>query len=211
MGRCDVSVLVIVNDVNPTIDYYRKSYSGELSPADLNFKLYTYANNAKRTFDPSKKASFKTHLNSHLSKIMRDVHETASPFKVSEEVGLNINRVRKAKDEFYMMNGTDPTPAEIATTTGLSKKIVNKYSRMSRIHPVKVLDGNFGMETFDVKSMLPDLKGKEKLVGESISMDMNTSKALKHTGLSKSKYYRTRSSLRDKMKASFLRTQGQSI
>ena len=68
-----------------------------------------------------------------------------------------------------------------------------------------------GIETFDVKSMLPDLKGKEKLVGETISRNMNTSRSLKHTGLSKSKYYRTRDTLRDKMRTSFLRVQGQNL
>ena len=200
-----------MDDTTSTIDYYRKSYAGELSPADLNFKLYTYANNAKRTFDPKKKASFKTHLNSHMSKLMRDVHETSSPFKVSEEVGLGINKIRKAKDEFYMMNGSDPTTAQIASATGFSKKIVNKYSKMSMIQPIKFMDASAGMETFDVKSMLPDLKGKERLVGETISKNMNTSKALKHTGLSKSKYYRTRDTLRDKMRTSFLRVQGQNL
>ena len=198
-----------MNDINSTIDYYKKSYSGELSPADLDFKLYTYANNAKRTFDPSKKASFKTHLNSHMSKLMRDVHETSSPFKASEELGLNINRIRKAKDEFYMMNGVDPTPKQISKATGFSTKIVDKYSHMAKIQPVKVTHINGGIDTFDVSGMLPDLKGKEKLVGETISRDMNTSSALKHTGLSKSKYYRTRDTLRDKMRSSFLRTQGQ--
>ena len=200
-----------MDDTTSTIDYYRKSYAGELSPADLNFKLYTYANNAKRTFDPKKKASFKTHLNSHMNKLMRDVHETSSPFKVSEEVGLGINKIRKAKDEFFMMNGSDPTTAQIANATGFSKKIVNKYSKMSMIQPVKFLEGTPGIETFDVKSMLPDLKGKEKLVGETISRNMNTSRSLKHTGLSKSKYYRTRDTLRDKMRTSFLRVQGQNL
>ena len=197
--------------MNSTIDYYRKSYAGELSPADLDFKLYTYANNAKRTFDPKKKASFKTHLNSHMSKLMRDVHETSSPFKISEEVGFGINKIRKAKDEFYMMNGSDPTTTQISTATGLSKKLVNKYSQMSTIQPVKIIDGGIGIETFDVKSMLPDLKGKEKLVGETISKNMNTATALKHTGLSKSKYYRTRDTLRSKMRKSFLRVQGQKL
>ena len=200
-----------MDDTTSTIDYYRKSYAGELSPADLNFKLYTYANNAKRTFDPKKKASFKTHLNSHMNKLMRDVHEVSSPFKVSEEVGLGINRLRKAKDEFYMMNGSDPTTSQLADATGFSKKIINKYSRISMIQPIKITDGDNGFETFDVKGMLPDLRGKEKLVGESISKNMNTAKALKHTGLSKSKYYRTRDTLRDKMRRSFLRVQGQKL
>lgn len=199
----------MTSDTDSVINYYRRSYAGELSPADLNFKLYSYANNAKKTFDPKKKASFKTHLNSHMNKLMRDVHEVSSPFKVSEEVGLGINKIRRAKDEFYMMNGSDPTPGEIATATGLSKKLVNKYSKMSNVQPVKVIEGNGGIETFDVKSMLPDLTGKEKLVGETISGNMNTSRSLKHTGLSKSNYYRTRDNIRGKMRESFLRVQGQ--
>ncbi len=193
------------------IDYYRKSYSGELSPADLNFKLYTYANNAKRTFDPSKKASFKTHLNSHLSKLMRDVHETSSPFKISEEVGLGINRVKKAKDEYYMMNGRDPSSAEIASATGLSKKIVNKYSGMSRIQSIKIDEFKGGIDTFNVSGMLPDLAGKDKLVGETISGNMSTAKALRHTGMSKSRYYRARDGVRGKMREAFLRTREQNI
>ena len=200
-----------MSDINSTIDYYRKAYAGELSPADLNFKLHTYASNAKRTFDPTKKASFKTHLNSHMNKLKRDVHETSSPFKVSEDVGFGINKIRKAKDEFYMMNGSSPTTEDISIATGISKKIVNKYLDMSNIQSIKLLEGSIGIETFDVKGMLPDLKGKEKLVGETISMNMNTSKSLKHTGLSKSNYYRTRDTIRDKMRKSFLRVQGQNL
>ncbi len=198
-------------DTNAVIDYYRKSYAGELSPADLNFKLHTYASNAKRTFDPKKKASFKTHLNHHLSKIMRDVHETSSPFKISEEVGLGINRVKKAKDEYYMAHGRDAGSSDIANMTGLSKKIVNKYSNMSRIQSVKVNEFKGGIDTFDVSSMLPDLTGKDKLVGETISGNMNTSKSLKHTGMSKSNYYRIRDGLKSKMRDSFLRTREQNL
>ncbi len=201
----------MTRDTNSTIDYYRKSYAGELSPADLNFKLYTYAENAKRTFDPSKKASFRTHLDSHLSKIRRDVHEVSSPLKISEEVGLNINRVKKAKDEYYMMKGKDPSSSDLALATGFSKKMVNKYSDMSRIQSVKVREFNGGVDTFDVAGMLPDLTGKDKLVGETISGNMNTSKALRHTGMSKSKYYRARDSIRGKMRDSFLRTRGQNL
>ncbi len=82
---------------------------------------------------------------------------------------------------------------------------------MSRVQSVKIDEFKSGTDLFDVSGMLPDLSGKDKLVGETISRNMSTSSALKHTGMSKSKYYRSRDGIRDKMRSSFLRTRGQNL
>ena len=190
----------------PSLDHYRRSFSGELPPAELEYKLFTYSSQAKKTFDPSKNASYKTHLDSYMSKMKRDIHNSHSTMKVSEGVGLGINKIKKAKDEFYMIHGKTADTKAIATATGLSQSIVRKYDKMSTIKPVVTSGFQGGMDYVDVQGLLPGLKGKDKLVAETISQDMDTSKALAHTSMSQSTYYRNRDALGTRMREAFIRT-----
>ncbi len=188
------------------IDHYRRSFSGDLPSAELEYKLFTYSSQAKKTFDPSKNASYKTHLDSYMSKMKRDIHNSHSTMKVSEGVGLGINKIKKAKDEFYMVHGTTADTKAIAKATGLSPSLVKKYDNISTIRPVMTSEFQGGMDYVDVQGLLPGLKGREKLVAETISQNMSTKKALSHTNMSQSTYYRNRDALGTRMKEAFIRT-----
>ena len=196
----------LVEQHKSTLDHYRRTYGSELPPAELEAKLFTYSQNAERTFDPSKNASFKTHLSNHLNKLKRDVHNSGSNFKVSEDVGMSINKIRTSKDELYMMHGQEPTDKEIAKHTGISQKLVSKYSRMSEIKGVVTDKFEGGTNYASVSSMLPDLSKKESLVADTIEQDMSTAEALKHTKMPNTVCYRERNKLRDRMRSSYLRS-----
>ena len=194
-----------------TINHFKRTYSSELSPAELDYKLYTYSQNAERTFDKTKNASFKTHLSNHLNKLKRDVHESSSNLKVSEDVGMAINKLRTANDELYMMHGRDATDAELAKHTGFKSKFVNKYKKMGQIKAVVTDKFGGGTNYVSMQSLLPDLSGKEKKISETIEKGMSTPKALKHTGMSNGAYYSGLNKLRARMRKSYIRNNTQEV
>ena len=188
-----------------TIDHFRRTFSSEIPPAELELKLFTYANNAERTFDKNKNASFKTHLTHHLNKLKRDVHQAGSNLKVSEDVGMAINKIRTSSDEFYMKHGREPTTKELAKATGIKEHLVNKYKKMGEIKTVATDDFGNGMDYVSVQNLLPDLNGREKKVADTIEQNMNNKDALKYTGLSNGAYYKERNKLRDRLRQAYLR------
>jgi len=199
----------LVSNHKDTLDHFRRTYSSELPPAELDLKIYTYANNAERTFDKNKNASFKTHLTHHLNKLKRDVHQSGSNLKVSEDVGMAINKIRTSSDEFYMKHGRDPSTKELAKATGLKEGLVNKYKRMGEIKTVATDKFGSGMNYASIQSLLPDLQGKEKKVADTITQDMGNKDALKYTGLSNGAYYKERNKLRTRLRQAYLRTNTQ--
>ena len=201
----------LVSDHKGTIDHFRRTYSAELPPAELELKLYTYAGNAERTFDKTKNASFKTHLSHHLNKLKRDVHNSGSNLKVSEDVGMSINKLRTSGDEFYMKHGRMPDNRELAKHTGMPEKFVDKYKKMGKIKTVATDKFNGGVNHVSLQSLLPDLTGRDKKIADTITMNMSTPEALKHTGMSNTAYYKGRNKIRSRMRSSYVRLNTQEM
>jgi len=195
----------MIREHQSTIDYFRRVYSNDIPPAQLDYKLFKYSQEAAKSFDPKKNASFKTHLSNHLAKLKRDVHSSGSTIKTGEEVGYSIHRIKRAKDEFYMVHGREPENAEIAKAVNLSEKIVGKYDRMSSIKAVRSDTADRGSMSVKMNELLPNLNKTDKAIVRTITGDMGVSEALKHTGLSKSSFYRKRDLLSSDMKESYLR------
>ena len=193
-----------------TISYYKYQFSGNLPPAELDMKLDEYSQQAVKNFDASKGASFSTHLSRHLEKIKRDIHSSTSTLKSSEEVGLSINKLGKAKDELYMTLGREPTDKEISDATKIPQHIVTKHLSLKNAGRPSIQEFK-GVSEISVSNLLPDLSKSDNLVASTIEQDMSTSAALKHTGLKKTIYYRRRAKLADRMKSAFLRTQTQEL
>ena len=195
----------LVSDHKGTIDHFRRTYSAELPPAELELKLFTYANNAERTFDKTKNASFKTHLSHHLNKLKRDVHQSGSNLKISEDVGMSINKLRTSGDEFYMKHGREPNIQELSKHTGMPEKFVNKYKKLGKIKTVATDKFGGGTNYVSLQGLLPDLSGRELKVADTITHDMSTKDALKHTGMSNTAYYKERNKIRSRMRNSYVR------
>ena len=193
------------SDYKNTINHFKRVHSADIPSAELDLKLYTYAKNAERTFDKSKNVSFNTHLSNHLKKINRDVHNSGSIMKSSEDVGMSINKIRTARDEFYMKNGVEPSNSELSKFIGVPERIIDKHDKMGNVKIIHDDNVGNGMNYVSIKSMLPDLRGEEKKVADTIEKDMPTEEALKYTGMKNTTFYKTRNSLRDRMRKSYLR------
>jgi len=194
-------------DANNVLDKYRAAFSDKLPKSELEAKLFSYYQDAKRTYDKSSGASFSTHLHNRLQRLHRDVHESTTTLKSSESLGLSVNKIKRAVDEFYMTHGREPTVEEISKATSISPKIVEKHMGVSKIKPVHVEDfatPAFG-ETVSIQELLPSLDEKSKKVAETIDKGMDTKDALKHTGMQQASYYRALSRLREKARQAYLR------
>lgn len=193
------------NSEQSTINYFKQAYSAEMSPAELDYKIDMYVNNARRTFDPSKNASFTTHLSNHLGKLRRDIHSQGSSMKTSEELGFNLNKIKKAKDEFYMTHGTNATIDDLAKSTGFSKKIVKKYDAMSSIKTVNTDKFDTGSEVYDIHTLLPDIPKEDAKMADVISQGMSTKAGMEHTGLQKTQFFKKKNDFAQKLRESYLR------
>jgi len=196
----------LVQEHQGTIDHFRRQYSSEIPPAELDLKLYNYSKDAERTFDKSKNASFKTHLSNHLTKLKRDVHQSGSNLKVSEDVGMSINKLRTSGDEFYMRHGREPTTSELSKHTGMDQKFVSKYSKMGSIKTVMTDKFETGTNYASIQDLLPNLSKKEQRVADTITNSMSTPEALKHTKMSNGAFYKERNKLKDRMRMAYLRS-----
>jgi len=177
-----------------------------MGPAEEAINAYVYSSEAKRTYDPKKGASLDTHIAQYMQKKNRDDHYSASTLKSSEGLGLSINKLHRAHEEYYMTHGKYPSTTELSKITGTSPKLVDKHMRTYKVKTVGVDDFTPKSEYVDLHSLLPDLSGTDKVVADAMSSGMPLNKALKKTKLSKSSYYRASNSIRDRMRKAYLRT-----
>jgi hypothetical protein len=180
-------------------------YSGSIPPAELDFHIFKQVKSAERTFNKNKGASFNTHLSNHLKKLNNVIHDSFGTLKTGRDTGLSINNIHKVRNELYMLTGREPSISDISKKTGIPQKTVEKHIAIGEVKAVGVDDFSKKTSYIDVQSLLPDMSMKEKKVADTISLGMPVSKALKHTGLSRSSFYRSRNNLRSKMREAYLR------
>lgn len=189
-----------------TIEHFKKKFSSSLPPSELEYLLFKGFNNAKATFDASKGAGFATHLSNHLQRLYRDAESTKSSLKTSEGSLLKDNKVLRAKDELYMRFGTEPSNEEIAKHLKMPLKDISKSLRNSGRQNVKVKEYKSKQIQIDVPTLLPSIKKDEQKIADTIAKGMNLQQSLKHTGMSKSEFYRQQGTFKDKLRQSYLRT-----
>jgi hypothetical protein len=192
-------------DTQKTIAYYKNKFSRSIPPAELDYHIYKQVKSAEKTFDKSKGASFATHLSNHLKKLNNVVHDSLSMLKSGRDSGLSINHIHKVRNELYMLTGEEPSAADISKKTGIPQHIVEKHMATGQVKTVMVDDFSHGTSYIDVQSLLPDMSTQEKKVADTIINEMPISKALGHTGLSRSSFYRSRNALRSKLREAYLR------
>jgi uncharacterized protein (UPF0335 family) len=176
-----------------------------MGPVEEQVNAYLYRKEAERTYDPSKGASLETHINSYMQKAQRDQSVAGSTLKSSEQLGLSINKIRRAEQEHYMVHGVEPTVSQLSKSTGYSPKIISKHKGIASIKTVGVDDFTPKQQYVDMQTLLPDLKGHTLSVAKAMSSGDPMSKVLKDTGMSKSSYYRASKNIRDRMRQAYLR------
>jgi DNA-directed RNA polymerase specialized sigma subunit len=93
----------------PTIQTAIKMYGGPKSNLEAPAKLH--AIEALRTFDPTKGATFNTHLTNKLRRLQRE-NARGQVSYIPEEKASYIGPAQRARDEFQDEFGREPTPQE---------------------------------------------------------------------------------------------------
>lgn len=181
---------------NRQISVARRKFSGVLPSAQLEYKLYTYRKNAEKSYDP-RKGTYDSHLANHLSKLNRDVHNSINALGISEVNGLSINKLRKAKDEFYMKHDREPSTDELVSLTGLNAKFINKYS--DGIGLAISRDVHIGTNDINYSSVVEHLSDTDK---EIANVALNGGKM---KGMSRATFFRKSKEVKKKMRNHFLR------
>lgn len=109
----------MLTTVNPVIDTAIRSY-GNASPT-LRSRAKQMTLTALDTYDPSK-GRLKTHLISQLQGLRRHAAREQNIISIPEQVGLDQAWLRTAETELADDLGRDPSDAEIADKTGISRK-----------------------------------------------------------------------------------------
>jgi len=175
-----------------------------MTPAELEVKKSIYTDSAKRTFNADSGASIDTHIAHHLQRLIRDTHNASSTLKSSDSVGYDISKVKRAADEYYMTYGKDAPIEHIAKSTGLSKKVVQKH--LNSQGPTVSFSSDFSVSSIDIspEDFFQPKSKEDKKVFDTIVNDMSSSESLKHTGLSKSSYYRSLDRIKKAMRKTYL-------
>jgi len=115
----------LVNAANPLIDKAVNHLGG--SPA-LRNRAKQLVLGAARTYDPSR-ASFKTHVNTHLQGLNRIAIQQESPIQVPERLLMDRRALNMAHNTLSDELGREPSDVELANHTGLSLKRITKVRK----------------------------------------------------------------------------------
>ena len=191
-------------DIAGTISHYKSTFSDIFPPAELDIHIHNQLNSAKKTFDPSKGASFNTHLSNHMKKLTGIAHEYGSTLKSGRDTGMSIHNINRVKDELYMLTGSNPSPKDISRKVGIPVHLVEKHMKIGETKLVGVDDFSSSKSYVDIQSVLPDMNRQEKKIADTITMGMPTSKALSHTGMTRASFFRNKNKLRSRIRKAYL-------
>ena len=183
------------------LSYYRNKFKDYFSPAELEFHLHRYYDMAKNSYDPSK-GNFSTHLAAYMQKLNRVANYKGGLLKETEYgKGLN-NKVMNAYYEIKTLEMRTPEPEDIAKKTGIPLKKVKEILE-SNTHAA-IVPGMDAQGLHIDTDILNGLDDTEQKVLETINKNMSPNEAYKYTGLSKTKYYEVRNSIRERLRKAYL-------
>jgi len=193
----------IKKDKDKYLSYYKTKFKDHFSPAILDYHLEKVFNDSINTYNKNK-GSFSTHLASNMGTLNRIANNKGSLIKETEYAKTMKNKISGIKNELTTLIGKEPTPDEIAKELGISVDKVNDVLQSSDTHAAIVHGLDVGKENISANSLLSGLSGTSQKVLETINKNMDLDKAMKHTGLKKSKYYEERKKIENKLKSSYI-------
>lgn len=112
----------LLGAVRPVINEAIRSYgAGSQGSPNLATRAKMMALNAMGTYDPAK-GSLRTHLLSSLRGLQRVGAGEANIITMPEQVALDRQQLQKAEKDLHDQLGRAPSDAELADSTGLSRK-----------------------------------------------------------------------------------------
>jgi RNA polymerase primary sigma factor len=116
--------------VHPIIETGLATYGGKNVNPMMRTRARRVVLDTVKDYDPSK-ASYKTYAMNHLRTLQRYGARQQQVLKVPEAVALEHGHLRGAEDELRDRLGRDPSDAEIADHTGISRRRI-RYVRSYR-------------------------------------------------------------------------------
>jgi DNA-directed RNA polymerase specialized sigma subunit len=120
-------------DVDKTISQAINSYAS----GDLAYKTQAriLALQAVESFDPNKGANINTHVFNALKRLQRIAAQRGNLTHVPEVAATQRAAVMRARKDYEIDNGVEPTVEELATMTGISRKRINDLANYMPVAP----------------------------------------------------------------------------
>jgi len=115
----------LLTTLQPTIDTAISSYVGQNPSPAIKTRAQLMALKAMQNFDP-KRGNVRTHLLSQMQSLRRLSAQEQNIISIPEQVGLDYQRLTEAERELQDKLSRDPSDDEIADSTGLSVRRINK-------------------------------------------------------------------------------------
>jgi len=121
----------MLKTIQPVIDTAVSSYAGNTAGPTIKSRAKIMALKALGSFDPER-GNVRTHLLSQLQGIRRLSAQSQNIINVPEQAGLDFSRLNEHEIELNDVLGRDPTDDELADSTGLSKRRIQKIRRFNQ-------------------------------------------------------------------------------
>lgn len=119
----DTASLEVLKELDKTIGQGIATYAG----GDDSYKTQAriLALQAVKSYDPTMGTNIKSHVFNHLHRLQRLSAQRGNLTHVPEVAATQRASLAKARKEYEIDNGVEPTVEELATMTGISRKRIN--------------------------------------------------------------------------------------
>lgn len=114
----------LLQELTPTIDRAIHTFANDDPSYKTQARILSL--NAVKSYDPSKKTQLSSHVFNHLQRLQRLSAQRGNLIYVPENAALQRRAIEKARDEYELEHGEEPTVEELADLMGISIKKINK-------------------------------------------------------------------------------------
>lgn len=131
------AALPFLTEMDKTMDQAIHQYAG----GDMAYKTQArlLALQAAQSFDPTAGANIRTHVYNNLKRLQRISAQRGNLTKIPEQAASQRNAVMKARRDYEIDHGEEPTTEELATMTGISRKRIDDLARYKPITPDSIV------------------------------------------------------------------------
>ena len=127
------AALPFLTDMDKTMDQAIYQFAG----GDQAYKTQArvLALQAAQTFDPQAGTNIRTHVYNNLKRLQRISAQRGNLTKIPEQAATQRAAVMRARRDYEIDHGEEPTTEELATMTGISRKRIDDLARYKPITP----------------------------------------------------------------------------
>lgn len=127
------AALPFLTEMDKTMDQAINQYAGGDKAYKTQARLL--ALQAAQTYDPHAGANIRTHVYNNLKRLQRISAQRGNLTRIPEQAAFQRNAVMKARKDYEIDHGEEPTVEELATMTGISRKRIDDLARYKPITP----------------------------------------------------------------------------